>query len=376
MTAREPGRPERIATRIAFFLPGMAMAVWAPLVPFAQARLGIDDASLGLVLLCLGAGSIATMPFAAALAARFGCRAAIAVATLVVCAVLPVLAGASHIAVLGSAVFVFGAAIGTIDVTVNIQAVIVERAAGRALMSGFHGLFSVGGIAGAAGTSALLLLGVSPLGATLAMSAILLALLAVAQSDLLRYGGEPGAPPFAVPRGLVLVVGALCFICFLAEGAMLDWSAVFLATQRAWPPGDAGFGYAVFAGGMTLGRLTGDRVVRAVGPRVILTGGAMLAAGALAAAILVPGRGLALAGFGFLGLGASNIVPVLYSALGRQTKIPLGVAVAATTMLGYLGILCGPALIGLAAQATSLPTALLGVAALLTVIAASSIIVS
>jgi MFS transporter len=373
VTARSlPGSAEQVSTRIIFFVAGLAMAAWAPLVPFAKMRLDVDDGTLGFILLCLGAGSICAMPFTAALAARFGCRKVISAAALVLCAALPMLALASTFTLLAASVFVFGAAIGTIDVTINVQAVIVERASGRAMMSGFHGLFSVGGIAGAGGVAALLWAGAPPLVATLVITALVLVSLLVAQAHLLPYGDESDAPWFAVPHGIVLFIGALCFVSFLAEGAMLDWSAVFLTTRRALAPAYGGAGYAMFAAAMTAGRLSGDRIVQALGARAVLILGAVCAASGLALAVVVPWWEAGLAGFALVGAGASNIVPVLYSALGRQRAVPLNVAIAAVTVLGYFGILCGPALIGFAAQATSLSVALLGVAALLLVVAASA----
>ncbi|HEY2069467.1 MAG TPA: MFS transporter [Rhizomicrobium sp.] len=367
-----PGIAEQRSTRLIFFLAGVAMSAWAPLVPFAKARVGADDGTLGLVLLCLGLGSICTMPFTAALVSRFGCRVVIRAAASVLCVVTPLLAVVAQTPVLAACVFVFGAAIGTVDVTISIQAVIVERASGRAMMSGFHGLFSVGGIAGAGGVSALLWLGASPLVAAGIAAATVLALLLAAQAHLLGYADEGEGPWFALPRGVVLFVGALCFIAFLAEGAMLDWSAVFLTTHRAFGAAYGGLGYAVFAAAMTVGRLTGDRVVHALGSRTVLVLGAASAAAGLGMAVLMPWRIAALAGFALVGLGAANIVPVLYSALGRQTRVPLNMAVAAATVMGYAGILCGPALIGFAAGATNLSTALLGVAALLLAVAASA----
>ncbi len=367
-----PGAAEQFSTRIIFFVAGLAMAAWAPLVPFAKMRLGVDDGTLGFILLYLGAGSICAMPFTAALAARFGCRKVISVAALILCAALPMLALASTVPLLAASVFVFGAAIGTIDVTINVQAVIVERASRRAMMSGFHGLFSVGGIAGAGSVAALLWAGAAPLAATLVIAAAVLASLLIARAHLLPYGDESDAPWFAVPHGIVLFIGALCFVAFLAEGAMLDWSAVFLTTRRALAPAYGGAGYAVFAAAMTAGRVGGDRIVHALGARAVLILGGVCAASGLGLAVIAPWWVAGLAGFALVGIGASNIVPVLYSALGRQRAVPLNVAIAAATVLGYLGILCGPALIGFAAQATNLSTALLGVAALLLVVAASA----
>ncbi len=170
----------------------------------------------------------------------------------------------------------------------------------------------------------------------------------------------------------MLLIGALCFIVFLAEGAMLDWSAVILTALHGVDPSHAGLGYAVFVVMMAAGRLSGDRIVRALGGRVILAVGGLCAASGLAVTVLVPWWTAALLGFGMVGLGASNIVPVLYSALGRQQVMPANLAVAAVTTLGFSGILAGPALIGIIAHTTSLPLAILGVAAMLLVVAASA----
>ncbi|VTP65084.1 Inner membrane protein ybjJ [Serratia rubidaea] len=160
---QQPGIPEQIATRIAFFVSGLGMAAWAPLVPFAKLRLNLDDGSLGLLLLCIGAGSLLAMPLTGLLTGKLGCRRVILLAGLALCIDLPLLVLMDSTPGMGLALLLFGAAIGMIDVAMNIQAVIVERASGRAMMSGFHGFFSVGGIAGAGGVSLLLWLGLSRL---------------------------------------------------------------------------------------------------------------------------------------------------------------------------------------------------------------------
>ena len=367
-----PGLPEQRSTRAAFFIAGVGMAAWAPLVPYAKARLAVGEGTLGLLLLCLGAGSIATMPLAGALAARFGCRRVIWAASLVICSALPMLATASSVVQLAAALMLFGVGVGTVDVAINVQAVIVERAAARAMMSGFHGLFSVGGIAGAAGVGAVLWKSGSPGLATLCVAAVIVAALFAFGRTLLPYGGNRAGPAFALPRGPVLLIGGLCFVSFLAEGAMLDWSALILTALHGMVAVRSGLGYAVFSVAMTAGRLSGDRVVRALGARRVLLFGGSSAAGGMALAVLGPSWLSALAGFALGGRGASNIGPGLYSALGRQRAMPANLAVAAVTTFGYVGILAGPAGIGFVAHAAGLPTAFLGVAGLLLVVAACS----
>ena len=175
----------------------------------------------------------------------------------------------------------------------------------------------------------------------------------------------------AVPRGPVLAIGALCFAVFLAEGAMLDWSAVLMTSLHGVSPTRAGLGYSAFAVAMAVGRLSGDRIVRVVsGVRIVAFGGCLAAAG-LALAVLAPSGNAALCGFALVGLGTSNIVPVLYTAVGWQTAMPANLAVAAVSTMGFSGILTGPAVIGFVAEVTSLPIAFLGVAGMLLGVAAS-----
>ena len=366
-----PGRLEQMSTRIAFFIAGFTLAAWAPLVPYAKARAGLDEATLGLLLLCLGAGSILAMPVAGILATRFGCRRVLIGGTLLICLALPLLATASSMPLLVATLFVFGAGLGCVDSTVNLQAVIVGRASGRNMMSGFHGLFSVGGIAGAAGVSALLALGLSPLWAIVVVIVLTLAALLKAAPHLLPYGSESSGPAFAVPHGVVLFIGLLCFTVFLAEGAMLDWSAVFLTTEKNIGEAYAGLGYAAFALTMTAGRLTGDTIVKRLGARRVIVVGGIFAAAGMALATLAPSWEVSLLGYALVGMGCSNIVPVLYTAVGKQTVMPEHIAVPAITTLGYAGILAGPAAIGFIAHASSLSMAFLLIAAMLVAVAIS-----
>jgi predicted MFS family arabinose efflux permease len=369
----KPGVPEQNATRLAFFIAGLAMATWAPLVPFAKTRIGIDDGSLGLLLLCIGVGSIMAMPLTGLLTGKFGCRRVILLAGVALCIDLPLLVLMDSTLGMALALLLFGAAIGMIDVAMNIQAVVVERASNRAMMSGFHGFFSVGGIAGAGGVSALLWLGLGPLQATLIAVVAILALLLIASKHLLREsGGDKEGPMFVLPRGWVMFIGLLCFIMFLAEGSMLDWSALFLTTMRGMDHNQAGLGYALFSIAMTIGRLNGDRVVNAMGRYQVLLLGSLCAAIGLALAIAIDSAIASLIGFMLVGVGASNVVPILFSAAGNQRVMPANLAIASVTTVGYAGILAGPAAIGLIAQVSSLTFALACVAALLLIVTASA----
>ena len=368
------GPKQRLSTRLAFLAAGLAMSAWAPLVPFAKARLALGEADLGLLLLCLGAGSLMAMPVTGLLASRFGCRVVVLVSGAFVCVVLPGLAMAPTPMLLGATLFAFGAALGTLDVAMNVQAVIVERESGGALMSGFHGLFSVGGFIGAGLMALMLWAGMTPVGASVAVSLLVALSLLAGAPHLLREpdAGEGHGSMFVVPHGAVIFIGVLCFLCFLAEGAILDWSALLLTSEQGMDATRAGLGYAAFAAAMTVGRLTGDRVVsRLGGKRVLLLGGLCSAAGFFVA-VLAPSAPLALVGFLLVGLGASNVVPILFTAAGNQSAMPAGLAIGAITTLGYAGILAGPAVIGFVAHAVSLNLAFAGLGGAMLVIAASA----
>jgi predicted MFS family arabinose efflux permease len=305
-----------------------------------------------MLLLCLGLGSIAAMPITGVLASRFGCRLVMVASAIVFALTLPWLVLASSVPSLAIALAIFGGSIGTFDVTMNIQAVMVEKDSGRHMMSGFHGLFSLGGMTGAGGVSLLLGLGLTPFPVTLIVSAMVAVLVITAYSGLLPYGNREAddTPLFVMPRGIVVFIGVLCFIVFLAEGAILDWSALFLVSSQGVDPSHAGLGYTMFAVAMTFGRLTGDRIVKTFGGTLIMVVGGALSAAGFLIAVFAPSAWVALAGFVLVGLGASNIVPVLFTAAGRQTRMPPSLAVAAITTLGYAGILLGPAAIGFIAQ--------------------------
>lgn len=364
------------ATRLVFLTAGIGVSAWAPMVPYAKVRLGLDDATLGLVLLAFGGGSMVSMPLVGFLTHRFGSRRVIVAGGLLTCLVLPLLALVPDGQALAVALLFFGAGLGAVDVAMNAHAVEVERRAGRPLMSGFHGMFSIGGLGCAAGMSALLASGVPLAVAAATVSALLLATVLTQWPSLLdEVAWTAHRPALAMPRGVVLLLGVLCLISFLAEGSMLDWSALLLRDDRGFSDASAGIGYAMFSVAMALGRLTGDRAVARLGPvRAVRVGACMGAAGFMMASLL-PWPWVSLAGFVLVGVGAANIVPVMFGAAGRLPGTSPGIAIATVTTLGYVGLLCGPAAVGFVAHASSLPLALAGVGAMLLLTAASARVV-
>ncbi len=360
-----PGFAEQLSTRLAFLITGLAMSAWAPLVPFAQERLDVNEATLGALLLCLGGGSLIAMPLTGPLVIKFGCKKFITLSLLLMCFSLVFLGVAASVPSLALTLLIFGLSLGATDVAMNMQAVMVEKASGRSMMSGFHGFYSLGGIFGAVIISGLLWLALSPFESLLILTGVLLVMLAYTAPKLLTYGStetktgdEKRDPFFVLPRGKVLLLGVLCFIVFLAEGSVLDWSAVFLTSVREVNPIHAGLGFACFSVAMTIARLTGDRIVQALGGKRILLWGGSCAALGFAIVVFVPYTIAAYIGFTLIGLGASNIVPVLFTAAGNQKTMPMSLAISAVVSLGYAGLLAGPALIGFIAELSSLSIAL------------------
>ena len=360
---------ETKATRVAFFVAGLAMAAWAPLVPLAKARTGLDDDALGLMLLCFGGGSMVAMPAAGLLAASLGVRRVVMSAVVAICIALPLLAHIDRPFLLAAALFVFGAGLGLLDVAMNLQAIAVERTRGRAMMSGFHGLFSVGGICGSSGVALALSMGVDAVVATISLVFCIAAAVAATMRGLRTATLSRESSRFVYPHGIVLMIGALAAAAFLVEGAVLDWSALFLTAIRTVPVAQAGAGYVAFSIAMTIGRFTGDRVVHRFGGRRVLVAGALCSACGIAVVALVPSWIAGIAGFALVGIGNANIVPILFTSAGRQTVMPESLAVPAMTSMGYAGLLAGPALIGFASHATSLPFAFVGLAAMMVVVA-------
>ena len=351
------------ATRIAFIANGLAFASWAPIIPFAKANTGVDEAALGLLLLCLGIGSVISMPITGWLCARHGTRPMILISALIMACALPFLTYLVEYWALAITLLIFGAAIGTLDVAMNIHAAEVEKRSERALMSGFHGMFSVGAICGAGFVTLMISYGVAPLIATLCVTgSVIIAILWVQSHYLITKSDAP--EPFRPPSGIVKWLALLAGIAFLIEGAIMDWGALLMIERAVFSMEQAALGYIAFSITMVIGRLSGDYVVPRIGRRAILLGGGTLVVLGLIAITTLPSPTLNLIGFAVIGLGAANLVPVVFSAAGQQSDMDPNMAVASVTFVGYAGILLGPAIIGFGAQYTSLPLAMASLALL------------
>lgn len=363
-------RGRQIGTQVVFFVAGFGRASWAPLVPFLKARIGLDDGQLGLLLLCLGAGSMLGMPFSGLWNAKLGCRRVIIFSVVALAVALTGLGVVGNYLFAGILLLLYGISAGTVDVAMNVQAIEVERDCERAVMSGFHAFYSLGGIVGAAGGSVLLTLGLSPGAVAILAASLIVAAPASIRRSLISARSPAPSSLLAIPKGAIVLVSALTFVVFLTESAVLDWSGVFLTAVREMNRAYSGYGYAAFAGMMTIGRLVGDEIVRGVGRIRVVIFGSVIASLGLIIVATVPSWEVGLIGYALIGIGCSNIAPVLFSSLARQRAMPTNEAVASMTTVGYAGIFVGPAVIGAMANLSSIQSAFIAVAASLVLVAA------
>ncbi|MFE7565649.1 MFS transporter [Streptomyces sp. NPDC057539] len=356
-------RSARVATFVYFVLCGTMMGTWVVHIPAIESRVGISHATLGGLLVLLGAGAFAGMQVAGRLTDRLGARAVVP-ATGVLCGATLVLPGlAQEPWTLAVALLVFGFCNGCLDVSMNAHAVHVEKAYGRPVMSAFHATFSAGGALAALVGAATVSVGLSPAVGMAAMGAlgVMIALVSArallpaastatgtaadVNTDIEEAGQTPGGERSS-PGGRIWVLASLALMVMLCEGAANDWSALHLKDVLGASASTAAFAYGTFAATMTIGRLLADRLVTRFGSMAILRYGAATAAVGITVVALAPWMWAAFAGWALFGLGLSGCVPQLFSAAGHADPSAAGANVSRVAGLGYVGMLAGPAVIG------------------------------
>ncbi len=348
----------RAATFSVFFLNGAMIGTWVGQIPFVQERLDVSKATIGLALLCMAIGAMIAMPLTGQVLDRRSSATVTRTAALIYLPLLALPLFAPTPVFLGLALVLFGAANGAMDVSMNAHGVAVERTLGRPIMSSLHAGWSFGGLAGSGGVALAVALGLEPRIEGVIASAILwVAGVAITT----RLGGasahsEHESSGFAIPSRGVLLIGALCFLVMVTEGAMGDWSGIYLKQDLGAGASAAATGFAGFSLGMALARLAGDGLAHRWGSGRLLSAGMGLVTAALAATLLIGEPVVAVVGFALIGVGIANAVPLLFSAAGRVP--PSGPSLAAVFTVGYTGFIVGPPLIGVLADAISLPAAL------------------
>jgi MFS family permease len=369
--AASTDRWPRIAVTAVFVVHGLLFASWTAHIPDVKAHLGLTDGTLGFALLGAPVGSVTAMIAASWLLPRVGSRRVVRVALAGYCAAGPLVGLTGSLAALFAALFVWGAFQGTLDVAMNTQAIAVERARHRVLMSGLHGSWSIGAFAGA-GIGALavaaditlsvqlLVLGTIALLVAGLLSTRMLPAAAERPGDLNALAAADRRPGRRVSRwsGGMVLLGAIAFSAMLCEGATADWSAVYLSGPLHARGVVPGLGYAAFSLAMVTVRLSGNRLLTRFRPERLLPALVAVATIGFAAALLIARPLAALLGFACLGIGLASVVPAVFSAAGRIPGLSPGTAVATASACGWAGFVCGPPLIGRLSGWASLPVAL------------------
>jgi predicted MFS family arabinose efflux permease len=348
-------RTARLAVAALFFLNGALFASWVSRIPAVQAARGLSHGDLGLALLAIAFGAVVAMPLGGVLSARYGSERVAKITALLYCALTPMIILAPNTWTFVATLFLFGAFHGALDVAMNAQAVVVEKLYRQPIMSSFHALWSTGGLVGAASGGLIAAQGISPLAhlsfaALLAMVGTIVIVPRLLQGEKHPGPAEKKTGKFPLPSRGLLALGIVALCVMAGEGAMADWSAVYLRSQLQTSEGLAAAGYAAFSVAMAAGRFLGDGLSARFGPVTLVRFSGVTAAIGLSVALFFDEPKTALFGFGLVGVGFATIVPMVFTAAGRTSGISPGVALASVTSLGYLGFLAGPPVIGFVAE--------------------------
>lgn len=382
------------SNRVGFLAAGFAIAAWAPIIPYIKERFGLDEHGLGLLLLCVGAGSLFSSPLAGILTARLGCKIPIFASTLLWATCLILISVLESLPLLIVVLLLFGLAAVMLEVTSNINGAMIEQITGRTIMSGLHARYSLGGLIGSFGVTSLLGLNLSVEPAA-TISAIFLVVMVLWRGRNLFTlaelhpekvnknhekpdGAKAPAPERMFSRRYllhptVLMISFMLFVLYLTEGAMLDWSSVFLVDERGVPLEQAGYGYAAFAIMMTSLRFIGDRIVLLMGRRRVIVIGTLLICFGFISAALINHAYFTIASFALIGIGSSNVIPQLVSYVAKVKEVPMSISVTIVNSLGFTGVLLGPAIIGFLAHLITLHLTLIVLGVLILTVTALSL---
>ncbi len=345
-----------------FLVHGLVVSTWVSRIAGVKSALRLSDGALGIALFGSAIGSVTAIPICGWAASRYGSRRTVQWTAAGFASSLLALALAPNLPVLFAALFIYGAMAGANDVAINAQAVGVEKRLGAPTMSRFHAMFSLGGIIGASVGGVLAASRVTPTFHFVTVAIVILAGVILTRPLMLdthdRTQSSARISLRTPPRALMLL-SAIGFCIFLSEGAIADWTAVYIKQVLKTGEGMAAAGYAAFSAAMTIFRLAGNTITARLGRAWTIRGGGIVAACGLALVVAADSPFTALAGFAAAGAGFSSIIPVVFAAGGRIRAVPEAVGVATVSGLGYLGFLVGPPLIGFVSEATSLRSGLL-----------------
>ena len=335
------------ALAVLFLVDGAGFGTWAAHVPVFKQFLHIENGSLTFVLISVIAGAIISMPVTGQLIAHYGSRRVIRNVAISYVLMIGLLAQASSFWLLVIVAGLFGAAKGAFDISVNAQAMAVEKHYGRSSMSFFQGCWSAGGLLGA-GAAGLMLQHQGTVRSDLSFTAGVLVLCCMVTLPMLV--DEPVRPraasKFIWPNAALLRIAVLASFGLLAEGSIADWASVYLHSNVGVTLPLAAAGYAAYAIAMAAARFSGDWLAQHVSGKNILHGSGLLIAAGLTCTLLSHSWWPAVFGLMLTGVGVANIVPVIWGVAGRDTRMGAAPAISATATIGYIGFLAGPPMIG------------------------------
>jgi predicted MFS family arabinose efflux permease len=323
-----------------------------------KARYAINEATLSMVLLAAAIGAVLSLFIAGRIVGRVGARNASVFAMLFMSLTLGVVLEYPSVVALLPAVLIFGASMSLFDVSINAEGSELESLSSRPIMSNLHGMFSVGGMIGAALAAYMLGAGVPPRLQLFGVCTGIAIVVVIASRGMLethaRSDEKSGKAHFVWPKGPLLIIGLLIFAGMTAEGVMYDWSVLYLKQDVGMPQAPAALGYATFSAAVALSRFGGDLLRSRYAEQALLRFGASLAAVAMAAVLLTANAWVAFVGFALVGAGLAPVSPILFNAATRVPGVSRAAAIASVTSIGYSGFMIGPPLIGSIATATSL----------------------
>ncbi len=346
----------RLSTFLVFGVNGAMIGTWVAHIPWLQDHLGVSKATLGLCLLCMAAGALVSMPVTGHFLDRIPSASLTQWTTLVFCLTLPLPLLATSSYMLAAILFVFGASTGAMDVSMNAHGVAIQERLGRPVMSSFHGGWSVGGFIAAGLVALAAASGLDPRIESVIVGIALWLLSVFITRRLGASSTHTEGHGLALPTKPVLLIGGLCFLVMLAEGAIGDWSGIYLKHDTGASAATAALAFTGFSLGMATARLGGDFINAKLGADMLVRAGMALVALALAGVLLIGQTGPAVIGFVLCGLGIANGTPLLFSAAGRID--PPGPSLAAAFTLGYTGFIVGPPVIGVLSDQIGLPRTL------------------
>lgn len=362
----------RWAVAACFFVNGFMVGSWAPQIPVVASRFELSETALGLLILVFGCGAVSVMPLCGYLIGRLGSRRVLRVAAVVCALSFAGLVAATQIWQMVAALLFFGAFLGAMDISMNANAVAVERSLGRAVMSSSHGFWSLGGFVGA-GLGGVLLERygyMAHAGMVVAFAfVIVLAMLPFLIVEARPVAGQTGGARAGFPRNpMVYVTGLVALTCMLPEGAVLDWAALYLRQEMGAGIAEASLAFTAFSGTMAVMRFAGDRLRNRFGAvRTLRYSGIVATIGMLGAG-LAPTPSLAIIAFALSGMGIANMVPIVFSAAGNQPGLSPGAGMSVATTIGYSGMLVAPSLVGFIAERTGFAPIFLAFSVLLALV--------